>query len=52
MTIPNTTSAHIDFNDWLDNCPVQWFRREISDEGEFGFGHFVYVFIVPANDTY
>jgi hypothetical protein len=24
MTVPNTTCQHIDFNDWLNQCPVQW----------------------------
>ena len=51
MTIPNTTSAHIDFNDWLDNCPVVWFRQEITDEAQFGFGHVVYMFILPDDET-
>ena len=23
-----TYSQHIDFNDWLANCPVQWFRHD------------------------
>jgi hypothetical protein len=42
MTIPNTTSAHIDFNDWLDQCPLQWFRDEFNEEKA------TYVFVLPT----
>ena len=31
MTIPNTTTAHIDFNEWLDQCPVEWLRIAVKD---------------------
>lgn len=51
MTIPNTTPAHDDFYDWLDQCPVQWFRQEITNEKEFGFGHVVYLFSLPDPET-
>ena len=30
MSIPNTTTAHIDFNDWLAKCPFPW--RQEKDE--------------------
>lgn len=26
MTVPDLTSQHIDFNEWLKECPVEWFR--------------------------
>ena len=26
MTVPNLTSQHIDFNTWLEDCPVEWFK--------------------------
>jgi hypothetical protein len=26
MTVPNLTSQHIDFNEWLEQCPVEWFK--------------------------
>ena len=26
MTVPNLTSQHIDFNEWLKQCPVDWFK--------------------------
>jgi hypothetical protein len=32
MTVPNLTSQHIDFNSWLEQCPVQWFKKYSEDE--------------------
>ncbi len=26
MTVPNRTTQHVDFNDWLEQCPVEWFK--------------------------
>lgn len=26
MTVPNLTTQHTDFNEWLNNCPVDWFK--------------------------
>lgn len=26
MTVPNITCQHIDFNEWLNQCPVKWYR--------------------------
>ena len=26
MTVPNLTTQHIDFNEWLEHCPVEWFK--------------------------
>lgn len=26
MTVSNLTSQHIDFNAWLEECPVEWFK--------------------------
>jgi hypothetical protein len=42
MTIPNTPTADIDFNDWLEQCPLQWFRLELTDETV------TYVFTLPT----
>ena len=35
----------IDFNDWLDHCPVQWFRLELDSD------KVVYSFILPNKDS-
>lgn len=51
MTEPNTNPAHDDFHEWLKDCPVQWVRKEVIDEGEFGSGHVVYLFILPDEET-
>jgi peroxiredoxin len=48
MSIPNTTTAHIDFNDWLNQCPVKWsqvFSEKITEEIA------VYVFTLPDTIT-
>jgi hypothetical protein len=44
MTVPNLTSQHIDFNEWLKECPVEWFRSirptgKSSVTYEFFFNH-------------
>jgi hypothetical protein len=26
MNYSNLTSQHIDFNEWLKECPVEWFK--------------------------
>ena len=44
MSIPNITSSHIDFNDWLDQCPLQWFRDELTDD------QVTYWFVLPNED--
>ena len=44
MCIPNTTSSHIDFNEWLNQCPLQWFRDELKDD------QVSYTFILPEED--
>ena len=32
MTVPNLTTQHIDFNEWLEQCPVQWFKNSLSND--------------------
>ena len=32
------------FHDWLDQCPVQWFRGEVTDD------HVTYTFEIPDED--
>ena len=32
MITPERTSQHIDFNEWLANCPVQWFLLDSDYE--------------------
>ena len=32
MILDPTNSQHIDFNDWLANCPVQWFKLDSDDD--------------------
>tara|TARA_R100001443_G_scaffold114766_1_gene131197 strand:- start:1217 stop:1360 length:144 start_codon:yes stop_codon:yes gene_type:complete len=44
MSIPNTTSSHIDFNDWLIQCPLTWFRDELTDD------YVSYSFVLPNED--
>ena len=29
MTVPNLTSQHIDFNEWLEQCPVPFFKNSL-----------------------
>ena len=36
--------THEDFYKWLDECPVQWFRDEITDD------QVSYTFILPEDD--
>jgi len=33
-----------EFHDWLESCPVQWFRGEVTKE------HVAYLFFVPDED--
>ena len=33
-----------EFHDWLDQCPVQWFRGEVTDD------HVTYSFETPNED--
>ncbi len=33
-----------EFHDWLDQCPVQWFRGEVTDN------HVTYSFETPNED--
>jgi len=33
-----------EFHDWLDQCPVQWFRGEVTDD------HVTYKFETPNED--
>ena len=46
MCIPETTSSHIDFNDWLNQCPLQWFRDELTEE------QVTYSFVLPDEDDF
>ena len=32
MILDPTNSQHIDFNDWLAQCPVQWFKLDSDDD--------------------
>ena len=32
MILYPTNSQHIDFNDWLSQCPVQWFKFDSGDD--------------------
>jgi hypothetical protein len=29
MTVPNLTTQHIDFNEWLEQCPVPFFKYSL-----------------------
>ena len=44
MSIPNITSTHEDFNEWLNQCPFMWFRNELTDE------KVTYSFILPEEE--
>ena len=33
-----------EFHDWLDSCPVQWFRGEVTKD------HVAYYFETPSED--
>ena len=46
MSIPETTSTHIDFNDWLNQCPLIWFREELTEE------QVTYSFVLPDEDDF
>jgi len=32
MILHPTNSQHIDFNDWLAQCPVRWFKLDSDDD--------------------
>ena len=45
MTVPNLTTQHIDFNEWLEQCPVQWFKYSLYNSA---FNTAVYEFRFDA----
>ena len=42
--IDTKTSAEIDFNDWLANCPLTWRRDQINED------EVTYTFILPDEE--
>lgn len=44
MILHPTNSQHIDFNDWLENCPVQWFKLDSNDDQQS------YQFIIDTSE--
>lgn len=30
--VPDKSSQHLDFNAWLNQCPVQWFKKSYDNE--------------------
>ena len=44
MFLDPTNSQHIDFNDWLANCPVQWFKLDSDDDQQS------YQFIIDTSE--
>ena len=44
MILDPTNSQHIDFNDWLENCPVQWFKLNSDDDQQS------YQFIIDTSE--
>ena len=44
MTIPVYNSAHIDFNEWLKECPLMWFREHLDSD------QVTYQFILPMEE--
>ena len=44
MILYPTNSQHIDFNDWLANCPVQWFKLDSDDDQQS------YQFIIDTSE--
>ncbi len=30
--VPDKSSQHLDFNDWLRQCPAQWIKKSYDDE--------------------
>ena len=44
MTVPDYTSTHMDFNEWLEECPLQWFRESLESD------QVTYVFILPMEE--
>ena len=43
MTVPNLTSQHIAFNEWLKQCPLGWFQH-LNLDPESYFDSVVYEF--------
>jgi len=47
MSIPNTTSPTMDrFHEWLNQCPLTWFRDELTEE------QVTYSFVLPDEDDF
>jgi len=44
MILHPTNFQHIDFNDWLANCPVQWFKLDSDDDQQS------YQFIIDTSE--
>ena len=44
MILDPTNSQHIDFNDWLAQCPVQWFKLDSDDDQQS------YQFIIDTSE--
>ena len=39
--LPKASPMSEEFHDWLDKCPVQWFRNEVTKD------HVTYAFETP-----
>ena len=48
MILKEKTSQHIDFNAWLDECPVTWFMLD-SDDNQFQLRR-SYLFIIEDTE--
>jgi len=46
MILDPTDYQHIDFNDWLANCPVQWIKLSSDDYQQS------YQFIIETSEDY
>ena len=42
--IMKTSPMNDDFHDWLDSCPVMWFRGEVTKD------HVTYIFETPPEE--
>ena len=42
--IMKTSPMNDEFHDWLDSCPVMWFRGEVTKE------HVTYIFETPPEE--
>ena len=42
--IMKTSPMNDEFHDWLDSCPVMWFRGEVTKD------HVTYIFETPEED--